>query len=49
MDLTVVPAGSVTISTINSDLSATKEKGHGIGAQAELIRNTASVYYRIRD
>ena len=45
MDLTVILKGSVTISVTNSDLSATREKGHGIAGQAELS-NTASVCYR---
>ena len=45
MDLTVIQKGLVAISTINSDLSATREESHGIVGQAE-PRNTASVYYR---
>ena len=45
MDLTVIQEGSVTIFIINSDISVTREKGHGIAGQAEL-KNTASVCYR---
>ena len=45
MDLTVIQKGLVAISIINSDLSATREKGHGIAGQAELS-NTVSVCYR---